>query len=358
MTETINTIPVAGSTFLEVLQAFLRREDAQRFAAQFRSFVVEGGIHGLVAGLTATPSAMTAFPGGYYTTETGSITYADASITFVIASAVDTGDLGGYTRVPGTHYLISVAVSEPATPNDCVRLMTVTTAGGSVTNVTDKRELSPLYNRTLVPYVRLNGTEPGASDLRVAESTGRLVIEENTGTEDSPSWAIRFAFTPSNFRLNLNSGVTAERSQTFQDKDGIIATLDDISGSAFAAGTRMLFDNDVAPTGWVRDVGINDVVVRIVSGARADGGSWTVSGLTASGHALTIAEMPAHTHPAPGGAAFSTTDPLATQVSGAGPGGTAAATDTTGGGAQHTHNVASNATWRPLHRDMILCQKT
>src|SRR5580765_4741044 len=99
MTETINTIPVAGSTFLEVLQAFLRREDAQRFAAQFRSFVASGGIHGLVAGLTATPSAMTAFPGGYYTTESGSITYADDSITWVIASAVDTGDLGGYTRV-------------------------------------------------------------------------------------------------------------------------------------------------------------------------------------------------------------------------------------------------------------------
>src|SRR5437762_12577929 len=69
---------------------------------------------------------------------------------------------------------------------------------------------------------------------------------------------------------------------------GIVEYFDGVSWltaiGAFPSGTRMLFDNDTAPTGWTRDTTINDVVITLVSGARVHGGSWTISGLTMNSH--------------------------------------------------------------------------
>lgn len=361
MSQTINTVPTAGSDFLEALQAFLENEDANRFGLYVPyGLIVAGGIHGAIAGLTATPSALVALPSGYYITETGSITYPDSSTIWVIANKDTVGNLGAYTRVAGTHYLIAAVGVAPTLPPQCVRLMKVTTAAGAITTVQDLRNFSAVQVAGINPFVRLIGLEASGLDYAIQEVAGALIIGVNTQTQDNPLHTSRFRLVPDSVsELVLDaSTITANRAQVFPDKSGTFAMTSDIAGSAFAAGTRMLFDQAAAPTGWVRDVTIDDKVVRIVGGARADGGSWTVSGLTAAGHAITIAEMPAHTHAAPNGAAFSTTDPLATQVSGAGPGGVAATTDTTGSGNQHTHNVASDATWRPLHRDVIVCQKS
>lgn len=355
-TQTINPVPTAGSNFLEVLQDFLRDEDAARTELHTPfGFVASGGVHGPVAGLTATPSALVAFPAGYYTTETGSITYADNSTTWVIAHFETTGNLGAYIRVAGTHYLTAVGAVAPALPNGCVRLMRVVTAGGAVTSVQGLVNVSPLQARGTNPFVRLIGTEPGGLDYDIQEVSGDLVFGVNVQTQDNPSHAFRFTFRPSNFELLLISGVTTARAQTFPDKDGTFAMLSDIAGSAFAPGTRMLFDQDAAPAGWVRDVVINDRVVRIVSGARVDGGSWSVSGFTASGHAITIAEMPSHTHDVhfAANAAGGVVAP-----GGDGAGVIITASDATGGSQQHTHNVVNDSNWRPLHRDVIVCQKS
>jgi len=139
-TQTHRTVPAAGAAFLSDLQTFARSEDADRFADMFTGFVVSGGTHATVAGLTATPTALVAYPGGFYTTESGSITYANATTTWVIAHSDTTGNLGTFTRVAGTHYLIDgTSPSQPALPSGCVWLMEVTTAGGAVTAVTDLR---------------------------------------------------------------------------------------------------------------------------------------------------------------------------------------------------------------------------
>lgn len=45
---------------------------------------------------------------------------------------------------------------------------------------------------------------------------------------------------------------------------------------AFPSGTRMLFDQDTPPTGWTKETDVNDKVVMITSGGRADGGSWFI----------------------------------------------------------------------------------
>lgn len=70
--------------------------------------------------------------------------------------------------------------------------------------------------------------------------------------------------------------------------------------SSFPAGTRMLFQQSTAPTGWTKDTTVNDKALRVVSGAVGSGGSVafsTVFGRTATdGTTLTVAQMPSHQH--------------------------------------------------------------
>ena len=79
------------------------------------------------------------------------------------------------------------------------------------------------------------------------------------------------------------------------------------------SGTKMLFQQTAAPTGWTKDTTHNDKVLRVVSGAASSGGTVafstafanrTVSGSvdnftatgTVNGHALTIGQLPSHSH--------------------------------------------------------------
>ena len=73
---------------------------------------------------------------------------------------------------------------------------------------------------------------------------------------------------------------------------------------AFPSGTRLLFQQSVAPPGWTKEIVHNDATLRVVTGSATVGGSVafstvfsnrTISG-TIAGTALTIDQMPAHGH--------------------------------------------------------------
>ena len=79
---------------------------------------------------------------------------------------------------------------------------------------------------------------------------------------------------------------------------------------AFPSGTRMLFQQTAAPTGWTKDTSHNDKALRIVSGTAGSGGTnglstldatavgtinSSIAGSTAS-HTLTTSQIPSHTH--------------------------------------------------------------
>ena len=141
--QTHQTIPSASFSFMSDLQTFLKREDAARYADLFSNVVSQGGLHSTVAGLTATPSALIAYPSGIYVTEDASITYPDNSICWVIAHKDMSGNLASFVRVANTHYLINCSSSQqPPTPNNAVWLMRVTTSGGAITAVSDYRQLA------------------------------------------------------------------------------------------------------------------------------------------------------------------------------------------------------------------------
>jgi len=76
----------------------------------------------------------------------------------------------------------------------------------------------------------------------------------------------------------------------------------------FEPGTRMMFQQTAAPTGWTKDTTHNDKALRITNGTVETGGtnsfstsfaSYTPDGsneLTIAGHSLSVDEMPVHKH--------------------------------------------------------------
>lgn len=179
-TTTINTLPSATTaSFNSDLQTFLAGEDADRYDSLAGSgHVVSGGLHGTGAGLVGSPSSLTAYPGGYYITETGTITYPDdTTYIYVICHKDQTTSLGGnWTRVSGTYYAYdsSTGASRPSLPADSLWLMDVTTASGAISAVTDRRRLARTQTVILAKT-----SAPGANDdASVGFMVGDTVVDE------------------------------------------------------------------------------------------------------------------------------------------------------------------------------------
>ena len=148
--------------------------------------------------------------------------------------------------------------------------------------------------------------------------------------------------------------------------------------AAFPSGTRMLFQQTAAPTGWTKDTTIDDKALRVVSGAVSSGGSVafstafanrTVSGnvdnFTATGTivgtALDVTQIPSHSHfiASPGGAGTNavlsssnyvdysmtswTTSNNNYVLYGTSVGSDRGLTSATGSGATHTHTFSGTA---------------
>lgn len=213
--------------------------------------------------------------------------------------------------------------------------------------------------------------------------------------EQLPKELIR-VFQQYGFRLNgclLKDGseemegdlVLANNVPTVEEHAASKKYVDDAilaAGGGLPSGTRVFFDQDSAPTDWTRDTGINDRVIRIVSGARAHGGSWTIGGLTGAstntaaggtvaGVGLSTAQLAAHAHiqqkRSGGAGGGADADGLRTS-GGVIPWVQSTNTANAGSGSTHTHgftgighnhpiSVAHTPGWRPLHRDVIVASK-
>jgi microcystin-dependent protein len=90
---------------------------------------------------------------------------------------------------------------------------------------------------------------------------------------------------------------------TKYDSTDLNVTLQQYSADTvtFASGTKLLFQQTSAPTGWTKVTTYNDAALRVVSGAASTGGAdafTTIFGLskTTAPHTLTSAQIPGHTH--------------------------------------------------------------
>ena len=138
--------------------------------------------------------------------------------------------------------------------------------------------------------------------------------------------------------------------------------------AVFASGTKMLFQQTAAPTGWTKDTSHNDKALRITSGTVGTGGSvafetafasqtpagtisTSVTG-TVANTTLTVSQIPAHTHTGNVDlrtnweAGTSSQSPVGTgnaRYDGTGSSPTFT-TNATGGGGAHNHGWSGSAT--------------
>jgi len=144
--------------------------------------------------------------------------------------------------------------------------------------------------------------------------------------------------------------------------------------SSFVSGTRLVFQQSLAPPGWVKEVGaaFNDSCMRIVTGAVGAGGGATVfssvfgAAKSTAGYTLATAEIPSHLHreqyanngsTATGADLFSAAGVNIT-IGGvdAGNGATVTGdlnTAVTGGGGSHSHGLSLDLKFN----DVIIAQK-
>lgn len=112
--------------------------------------------------------------------------------------------------------------------------------------------------------------------------------------------------TTLNGNLELTNDATISGSVSITENATITGTAT-MSGryvDAFPSGTKMLFVQTTAPTGWTKVTSYNDYALRIVTGTAGTGGSIAFSTTFASGAitasigstTLTSDQMPSHSH--------------------------------------------------------------
>jgi hypothetical protein len=132
----------------------------------------------------------------------------------------------------------------------------------------------------------------------------------------------------------------------------------------FATNTKMLFQQSAAPIGWTLDTSSHDKVLRVINtGTVGTGGSWTISGVTVDGHALTGSELPAEavldlvlleTYTNVDNAFNSL---LASASYGYPKMANIGTPASAGGDATHDHGITADGNWRPAYVDVIVASK-
>jgi hypothetical protein len=204
-----------------------------------------------------------------------------------------------------------------------------------------------IYNNTSGSYtVSIAATGHGANSATIAQGAKTLVYCTSDSVKDL---------------FGDDVSVTGNVSASYFIGDG--SSLTNIE--PFVAGTKMLFQQTAAPTGWTKDSTHDNKALRVVTGTASSGGSNTFSGVfntavpvsgtsnnstvtitgSTAGHTLSLSEIPSHRHLEGGHVEFGTGDSVSAGVRNTGNDGGARRyyTDYQGGGGSHSHSAGTLA---------------
>ena len=144
------------------------------------------------------------------------------------------------------------------------------------------------------------------SGVTVPAGTRRVVFSDGTNVSDCVT---------STAQLTLDSAPsTSAQATTKGYVDSAIATVTAAVAAVIPSGTRMLFYQAAAPTGWTQYTALNDYALRLVSGtggstggsvafssafaSQAVTGSISINAITSTSGSttLTASQIPSHTH--------------------------------------------------------------
>lgn len=148
--------------------------------------------------------------------------------------------------------------------------------------------------------------------------------------------------------FNALAPTQSGNSGKYLTTDGTNTSWGTVSSGGFDAGTRMIFAQTSAPTGWTKDTtNYNNHALRVVTGSASTGGSvdfttafasQAVTGSVGTSGATTLSttQMPSHTHGLSGQRAGG--GGVVLIIDGGNSEGQSATTNSTGGGGSHTHS--------------------
>ena len=192
------------------------------------------------------------------------------------------------------------------------------TSGSVTLSHADTSTLSGVYGSTAdgtkidTITVDANGHVTAVTTGATGDIQGVTAGSGITGGGTSGTVTVSHADTSSQGSVN-NSGNTVIQDITL-DTYGHITGISSatIDTSAFPAGTKMLFQQTSAPTGWTKDTTHDNKALRVVSGTASSGGTSsfttifanrtsgsTTAGGTVGATTLTVSQMPSHRHITP-----------------------------------------------------------
>lgn len=253
---------------------------------------------------------------------TGSSTasFSGANITNLNASNVTAGTLANARTTATSANTVNAIVQRDASGNFSANI--ITASGENLTTLNASNISSGTLNNARL------GTVPASNG-----GTGRTSLTANNVLVGNGTSAVNFVAPGASGNV-LTSNGTSWTSAAVE------------AGGDIPAGTKMLFQQTAAPTGWTKDTTHNNKALRLVSGAAGTGGSVAfttafaskaVSG-TVANHTLVTSQIPSHTHTIP----YKRTGDGGS-ISGNGDGGQTKTTNATGGNGAHNHGFTGTA---------------
>jgi len=221
-----------------------------------------------------------------------------------------------------------------------------------------------------------NWTGGGTRTLFIDYGYGFLLLDNNLSDLPNPQTSRANLGLPTNIDLTSVNSIVPLTDSSGRLPAGINVSL----CTGFPAATASIpsgtalggFFQAAAPSGWTRITTYDDCLIGIANNIGTTGGGpfnggtfvaggWDpTSGVTVTGTAISIAQMPAHVHStAFVSQTFGTVYASGTSIP-APPstgGSTGADTASTGGGATHTHTLTNAQSWRPPTLKTLLCSK-
>jgi len=176
----------------------------------------------------------------------------------------------------------------------------------------------------------------------------------------------------------IKAEVTASNTTEASFRSGMDHVINAVDFGSFPQGTKLVFYQASAPTGWTKVTTHNDKALRVVSGnGGGSGGSAAFSSafshthtdsFSVDGHGLTEPQMPIHSHVMQTRASYTTNNNIfpnedriyssevrySTQIP------STLSTATAGSGSTHNHGLSgsvSSQTISPSYVDVIICSK-
>lgn len=222
-----------------------------------------------------------------------------------------------------------------------------------------------------------DAAQAAASAAKTAADTAQTAATAaQTKANSAYTEATKAASTTVVGRVKLSDAVNSAVSTTAATSKAAKTAYDKAVAATFPAGTKLLFHQAAAPTGWTKQTTVNDATLRVVSGTTGGGtgGSVAFSTLFAAGKTVTLsgnvgattlttAQMPKHGHTLNKRPGYSTLTDVARVASGYPADGSPYTNTTdianTGGSTSHTHTLSGKATiaLNVKYTDVIICAK-